>query len=90
MVFHEHFRPFIYFGQFVGLFPYRIELYGKSKRFAFSWFHLLTFWATLSFVLQFLPLDHDERARKTWSPKIDCSSFRNWGRDSICNDHNKS
>ena len=56
MGFFERFKPFIYFGQFVGLFPYRIETDGKYKRFTFCWCHPLTIWFVLSLVLQFSPM----------------------------------
>ena len=60
MGFYEHFGPLVYFCQFLGLFPYRIESSHPSKplkkRFTFSWCHPLTVWCVLAFVLQLLPV----------------------------------
>jgi hypothetical protein len=54
----EKLVPFVHFGQFVGLFPYRIKtnpFTGRFKCFIFSSCHKVTFWFVLSIGLQFLP-----------------------------------
>ena len=53
---YENFSPFVRFGQLMGLFPYRIELSNKFKRFIFSWQHPLSLWAFVSFIIQLVPL----------------------------------
>ena len=55
----EKLVPFVHFGQFVGLLPYRIKtnpFTGRFKGLFFSWCHKVTLWFALSFVLQFLLL----------------------------------
>ena len=57
MGFFEQLGPFVRFGQFVGLFPYRIDtsISGRFKRFVFSWFHIITGWFIVSICLQIVP-----------------------------------
>ena len=47
---------FFRFGQVFGLFPYRMAVDRKFKRFDFSWFHPLTFWFISALICQYLPL----------------------------------
>ena len=57
MGFFEQLGSFVRFGQFVGLFPYRIDksMSGRFKRFVFSWFHIITGWFIVSICLQIVP-----------------------------------
>lgn len=56
MGFFEQLGPFLFWGQFVGLFPYRIDKSsGRFKRFVFSWFHITTGWFIFSICLQIIP-----------------------------------
>ena len=51
----EDLGPFVRFGNFIGLFPYRLEADPSRlgmKRFVFSWCHLLTFWCIFLLIFE--------------------------------------
>ena len=52
-IFIQELRPFINFGQFVGLFPYRIQ---SVDKFVFSFRHPITIWFVSAFIFQLLPI----------------------------------